>query len=240
MRISEKYCSWAGRAAALLLFIFPHGLDAQGTEGVWPPWERGERRVYQLLWPSGVSLGEAVLEASSDGEEIHLQATVEAKLPQHDVHYVFSAVATQELCSLRFQQQISEGSRAWEESFEFDPVTRQVRRTRNGQSSVTTVPECPRDPLTFLYYFRGQLASGKTPGMEELFLGTTIPLRSEAVAPETVKLGSREWEGDRFLVTYTPPGGEKFFEVWVHPGSARVPVGAKVPLALAIFAAELQ
>ena len=200
--------------------------------------------MYKLLWPSGLSLGEAVLQASVVGKEVRLSVTVDAFLPQRRLSYAFSAVATEELCSLRFRQRSQEGVRSQEETFEFDQEKHEVRRTSNGRSSVAPVPVCARDPLTLLYHFRQQLA------FQQLSLGTIKPgafhlgadfsVRYEAVTPETVRLGTKAWEGDRFLVTYAGPNGENGLEVWIRPDPSRVPVAVKMQFPLATFAAELQ
>lgn len=240
-----KWKKSAGACLGGILWFLSYqvGVLAQETSK-WPPFSNGETLVYKLLWPSGLSLGEAVLRASVAGDEVRLTATVDAALPQHNVLYVFSSVSTQELCSLRFHQRVQEGARVWEETFEFDQGKHEVRRTRNGQSSVASVPPCARDPLTLLYHFRRQLA------FQQLSLGTMQPgafhlgadfaVRFEAIAPERMVLGTKVGEGDRFLVAYAGPGGENSFEVWIRPDAARVPVAAKVPFPLATFAAELQ
>ena len=240
----RKLSTWGCLGGALWLLSCPASLPAQAASGSWPPLANGERLAYKLLWPSGLSLGEAVLQASLAGKEVHLNVTVDAALPQRHVSYVFSAVATEELCSLRFRQRIQEGSRSWEETVEFDQEKHEVRRTRNGQRSVASVPVCARDPLTLLYHFRQQLA------FQQLSLGTVKPgafhlgadfsVRYEAVTPETVQLGTKAWEGDRFLVTYAGPNGENSFEVWIRPDPSRAPVAVKMQFPLATFAAELQ
>jgi hypothetical protein len=199
--------------------------------------------VYKLLWPSGLTLGEAVLEASTAGNEVRLSATVDAALPQRNVSYVFSSVATGELCSLRFRQRIQEGRRSWEETFEFDQQKHEVRRSGPGQSSAVSVPPCARDPLALLYHFRQQLAlqpaSGTVPP-GTFHLGADFSVRYDTGKPETVPLGTKAWQGDRFVVTYSGLNGRNSFEVWIRPDLSRAPVAVRMQFPLATFAAELQ
>ena len=105
--------------AACLLSIALGSARAQAAD--FAPFEGGERLVYRLLWPSGIPMGEAVFEVSSQGNELHFQATVEVRLPQYRFNSMFSAVAAREgLCSLQFHQKLEEESRSSEEFMEFD------------------------------------------------------------------------------------------------------------------------
>jgi len=137
-------------AVLLLLLGFPAGLLAQAGSSSWPPVASGEKLRFNLLWPSGFSLGEAVLEASGTGEQIQLQATVQADLPQHPIEYSFSSSADEQLCSLRYRETLREGNNTRETSYEFDQENHKVRRTEGGQSSESSIPECARDPLALL------------------------------------------------------------------------------------------
>ena len=140
------------------------------------PFEEGERLIYRLLWPSGITLGEAVFQVSRQGEELHFEATLEARLPQYRVSYSFSSVATKEtLCSLRYQQTLKEGTRSSEETTEFDQAAHRASRTVGRQTTSVEIPECARDPLTFLYYVRSRLAAGQPVTRVALDLGYASP-----------------------------------------------------------------
>jgi hypothetical protein len=185
------------------------------------------------------------LRATRTGNELHLEATLIADLPQHRVSYTFSAVADEQLCSREFRQRSREGSNAWEELLEFDQAGRSVRITRDGQVSERAIPTCARDPLTQLYFFRRQLARGDLPigtpqATGTFFLGDEYSLRYEAVTPTPVSPGAKQFEGDRFLVTFRGAGGESSFEVWIRADASRTPVAARMVFPLAVFTAELQ
>ena len=220
-------------------------LAAQSPPDNWPPVASGERLIYNLLWPSGLSLGEAVVQASRAGKEIHLEASVIADLPQHHVNYTFTAVADEQLCSLRFRQRLREGTHSWDETLEFDQEKHLVRSTKAGKVSERPIPNCARDPLTLLYHFRRQLAFKQLPiGTPEavgaFHLDADYSVRYEAITPETVKLGTKSWEGDRFLITYAGPEGRDSLEVWIRTETSRTPVAVRMSFPLAIFSAELQ
>ncbi|MBI4478671.1 MAG: DUF3108 domain-containing protein [Acidobacteria bacterium] len=232
-------------ALLLLLLGLPADLLGQAGSSSWPPVASGERLRFNLLWPSGFSLGEAVLEASRAGEQIQLQATVQADLPQHPIEYAFSSSVDEQLCSVRYIETLREGNNTRETSYEFDQENHKVRRTEGGQSSESSIPECARDPLALLYHFRRQLSFQQLPiGTPEavgaFYLGGDYTTRYEAITPETVQLGTKEWAGDRFLIRVEGPGGERSFEVWIRPDTARTPVAVRIPFPLAMFSAELE
>ena len=233
------------RSLLLLLLIFPASLMAQSASSSWPPLASGERLTFNLLWPSGISFGEAFLEASRVGEQIHLKATVVAELPQHRVSYSFTSITDQQLCSIRFNETLREGQKTTETSSEFDQEKHVVRSTRAGATTEHAIPACARDPLALHYHFRRQLALGQVPiGTPEavgaFYLGGDYAVRYEAITPESVKLGSKEWEGQRFLITARGSSGERSFEMWLRPDDARTPVAIRIPFSLATFSAELQ
>ena len=235
--------SWA--MLTLLLLGFPANLIAQSAPSSWPPLASGERLTFNLLWSSGISLGEGFLEASRVGEQIRLEARVVAELPQYRISYTFTSLTDEQLCSIRFSETLREGKRVRETSFEFDQKMHLVRRTRSGETMERPIPACARDPLALLYHFRQQLAFQQVPigtpdAVGAFSLGGDYSVRYEAVTPETVKLGSKQWEGDRFLITARGSSSEHSFEVWIRPDSSRTPVAIRVPLSLATFSAVLQ
>ena len=231
--------------ALLLLLGCPLSLEAQSASSSWPPLVSGEKLTFNLIWPSGISLGEATLTAARAGAEIHLEASVVADLPQYHAGYTFTSVADDRLCSLRFRETLREGRNTRETLYEFDQTKHTVRRTKNGQTTENAVPDCARDPLALLYHFRQQLASRQVPiGTAEatgaFYLGEDYVARYEAVTPEAVKLGSKSWEGDRFMIRVQGSDGERSFEIWIRPEPSRAPVAVRVQFSLGTLSAELQ
>jgi uncharacterized protein DUF3108 len=219
-------------------------LSAQTAPAGWPVLASGETLDYNLIWPSGISLGEGSLKASHSGKRIFLEAAVDADLPQYHAVYNFSSETDEQLCSIRFHQRLREGKSTTDDSFEFDQEHHKVRRTVGGHSTESEIPGCARDPLALLYYFRQQLAVGKLPvGTPEskgtFYLGGNFSAQYDAVTPEKVKLGSKEWDGDRFLIRVAGPNGNQSLEVWIRPDASRTPVAVRVVFPLATFSAEL-
>ncbi len=214
---------------------------AQEVASAFPPFQQGETLRYRLQWPSGITLGEATLRVSPAGKELRLELTVEAGLPQYTLRDTFSAVASlDDLCSIQFHQKIAEGERQREESIEFDPATRQATHTRGNQTTTMAVPQCARDPLTFLYYFRRELAAGRRVASGAVQLGTSIAVQIAPGVPEPVRVSGQTKPADHYVVTYSGTRGSKTFHLWLSPDAARAPVRIRAPFPLAEFAAELQ
>ena len=221
-----------------LLLVVPASVRAQSAD--FAPFE-GERLVYRLLWPSGIPLGEAVFEVSSDGDEVHFQVSLEARLPQYRFNSTFSAVAAREgLCSLQFHQKIEEGKQTSEESMEFDQKTHRVRRIRGRNTTTETIPECARDPLTFLYYVRSRTAAGEPVESSRIHYGKDIALKLGRREAGTVVAGGSQKQGEKLEVGFPVRDGERTVEVWFSSDSARTPILFTVPTTLADFKAELQ
>jgi hypothetical protein len=182
-----------------------------------------------------------MFEASPSGDNVRLEATVEAELPFKRVRYSFSSVAAQKgLCSLQFRQTVAEGDRSWEESVDFDQASHQAQWTRNHQTTTVSIPECARDPLTYLYYFRGELASGRVPAWRTLAPGTHFDMDVEPRGPETATVAGQKRLAEKYLLTFSTRKGDVAIELWVGKDSARQPLLVRMPFPVAVFSAELQ
>ena len=220
-----------------LLLVLPGSARAQSSD--FAPFE-GERLVYRLLWPSGILLGEAVFEVTPQGDELHFEATLEARLPQYRFNSTFSAVAAREgLCSLQFHQKIEEGKETSEESMEFDQKAHRVRRIQGRNTTTATIPECARDPLTFLYYLRSRAAQGQAVESSRIHYGKEIALELDQDGTGTVAVGGVQKPGEKLEVRFPARNGERTVEVWFSSDPARTPFLFTVPTTLADFRAEL-
>lgn len=237
MPASEKLVSarqWP-LLAALLVLLLPAPLRAQIF-----PWPDGEKLLAEILWPSGVSMGEATLEARSLQDRIHLTAHVEVALPQGRLLYRYSSTATAGLCSLEFRRSSQRSGKFWEEITRFDPETGMASVTRDGHTREAASGKCPRDPLTYLYYYRAQAAAGKRPTTETLFLNGALPLRIESNRRESVKVNRIERQGERYRITFPSAAGEGNVEIWLDGATRQTPIAVRLPLPLATFSAELR
>jgi hypothetical protein len=232
------------RTAAFLLGLIFSAPAAQFMLAQAPPFapfESGERLVYQLLWPSGLPLGEAVLEVSSQGADLHFQLSVEARLPQYRFSGTFSSVAKREgLCSLQFHQKIEEGRRTSEESMEFDQTTHHVQHIRSRGTTTDPIPECARDPLTFLYYVRTLAAAGKAADPGSMHYAKGVAIQLAPGGPGSVDVGGAPRKGEKLAVHFPTRRGQRTLEVWLASDAVRTPLHFTVPTSLAEFKAELE
>lgn len=229
--------------AGCLFLVLTGSVRAQSPDiapAGFAPFDGGERLVYRLFWPSGIPLGEAVFEVTAQGDELHFEATIEARLPQYRFNSTFSAVAEREgLCSLQFHQKIEEGKKTSEESMEFDQKAHRVQRIQGRNTTTATVPECARDPLTFLYYVRSRAAAGQPVESSRIHYGKDIALELDRNGTATVRVGGAQKQGEKLEVRFPARDGERTVEVWLSSDPARTPILFTVPTTLADFRAEL-
>ncbi len=225
--------------AGCLLALAPG--PAPGQSADFRPFVEGERLVYRLLWPSGLPLGEAVFEVTPQGNELHFRASVEASLPQNRFNSTFSAVAAREkLCSLQFHQKLEEGSQSSEEALEFDQAAHRVRRIRGRDATTAPIPECARDPLTFLYYARSRLAAGEPVEPGSLHYGRESPAQLAPGRAGTVEVGGAPRPGEKFTLRFAARNRDRTLEIWFAPDATRIPLRFTIPTSLADFKAELE
>lgn len=230
---SVVWCVTPGRGA--------RALPAQEARPALAALVSGETLKLRLLWPSGVTLGEAVMSATAGQNDLHFEMTVEADLPIHNISGSFTSIATREgLCSIQYHRKMNEGPKVSEESIDFDQKAHQARRTLGGQTATLPIPQCARDPLTFLYYYRNQLATGSPADLSTFFLGPERSLEVKPAGTEKVSAGGRERSAGKYLVTYHGPNSARTFDLWFSADGAREPVLIRLPSSLAIFSAELE
>lgn len=201
----------------------------------------GETLRFKLSWPSGVSLGEAVLTSSVSKGQLNLDMTIEADLPIQNISGKFTSVSTADgLCSIQYHRKMMEGSKTSEETIEFDQEAHQAKRTVNGQTATLPVSECAKDPLAFLYYFRGELAKHKTAQTASIVLAPDKHLDVSGGATETVTVGGRQHKAQKFSASIRYPNTTKSFEVWFSTDGHWEPLIVRLPSSLAVFSAEIE
>lgn len=222
------------------LFAVPV-LRAQELQKRLPALSSGETLRFRLLWPSGIAFGEATMTAAAGQNDLHFEMRIEADLPIRRISGSVTSSATRDgLCSTQYHRKMIEGTKTSEENIDFDQKSHQARRMLGGQSATVPIPACARDPLTFLYYYRNQLAAGSPIDSGSFFLGFERTIEVKPAATETVAVSGRERPAEKFLVTYHTPSTTRTFELWFSSDSRREPVLIRLPSPLAIFSAELE
>jgi hypothetical protein len=197
---------------------------------------------YVVNWPSGLSLGEARLEARQTGDRSEFTLTLEAALPGFTINDHFRSLATQNnFCSLEFEKQSTHGKRKANERTAFDLQKSLATRETlaGGGKSEIPLPACPKDALTFLYYVRRELSQGRLPPAQTVFFGAAYQVRLDYGGTQNLRLGESKVEADRLLASLKGPASQISFEVFFAHDPVRTPVLIRVPFPMGAFSMEL-
>ena len=203
---------------------------------------------YSINWPSGLSLGEAVLRSDrvrdqpeKGREQWEFELNVDASVPGFIVrdHYQSSAISG--LCSLQLDKNYVHGRRKSEERITFDQQKNSaLRETLNGGGkSEISVSPCARDALTFLQFVRKELAQGRLAPQQPVVLGAVYQVRLEFTGAQAIRVADQRVDADRIVATIKGPATDLTVEVFFARDPTRTPVLAKIPLSLGTFTVEL-
>jgi len=226
------------RGPRALLLILGAGL-APGMGLAQGPGE--ETLNYAVNWPSGLSLGEARLEAKPAGQRRQLEFVLDAALPGFAVRDRYQSIVDSGGCSLELDKQFAHGQRKGHERTAFD-LSRAVAKRETlggGGSSEMTLPACPKDALAFLYFLRRELAQGRLPPAQTVYFGAPYQVRLEYGGTQAVRVIEERVEADRLAVVVKGPASEVRFEVFFARDAARTLVLARVPFPMGVFSMEL-
>jgi hypothetical protein len=199
---------------------------------------------YSVNWPSGLSLGEATLSASSSSdvkgpERMHFLFDVDAAVPGFAVTDRFRSAASGSFCSTEFQKTTSQGSKKVDDTETFDPSTGTVTRgSGSGQSELST-NTCGKDALAFLYFVRQELSQGRIPPSQTVFFGAPYEIKLESAGTESVKIGNKPVDTDHLKASVNGPSSSISFDLFFLKDQARTLALVRVPLALGTFSMEL-
>ena len=142
---------------------------------------------YSVNWPSGLSLGEATLSASSSESRqraarssMHFQFDLDASVPGFAVSDRFRSAASGSFCSAEFQKTTSHGSKKVDDKETFDPNTGTVTRGSGDGSSEILANTCGKDALAFLYFLRQELSQGRVPPHQTVFFGAPYEIKLDS------------------------------------------------------------
>lgn len=204
------------------------------------PFASGEVLVYEITWPSGLSLGEVEFRAQGVTNGWEFRARVNAALPNLEIRDEYRAQTDGELCSLELEKDALHGARRVQESVEFDqPNHKASRKTKNGGDSEFDVPPCARDGLTFLYLLRSEIGRGRIPPPDDLNFGAQYQVTMTYAETRQIEVAGEMVKSDRILVDLTGPASQRSFEVFFGQDSARTPLLIRIPFELGTFTLKL-
>lgn len=234
MNLSSFVCTAAALALAL-----PVGGFAEQPQAT--PFKNGEVLRYEVVWPSGLSLGEAEFRANSNQKGWELKAEISASLPNFEVLDQYEASADWNLCSQQLKRDSLHGSKQTHEEVVFDQKEQRATRESLGGGGVSefSVPPCVRDGLTYLYALRRDLAAGRIPPPDDLNFGAMYGVVVTYAESRDVAVQGENREADRILVDLNGPQSSHHFEIFFGKDDARTPLLIKVPFSLGVFSLKL-
>ena len=191
---------------------------------------------YNINYPSGLSLGDAVFTAKHSAAGWTFTASLDASFPGFALKDQYNATATNDLCTTQLNRDVVHGSKKMREKTSFDI---QRFKAKRGDGPEFDVPACSRDALTLLYYARREMGQGRVPPAQAAYLGAAYAIRMEYKGEEKIKSGNKPEVTDRLLVTGKGPASNFSFEILFARDAARTPLVVRVPLSIGSFSMEL-
>lgn len=205
-----------------------------------PPIPAEETLRYTINWPSGLSLGEGLLNAARSGDRWTFSLTLDAALPGFAVSDRYRSVANAGLCALEAEKDATHGKRRTRERTVFNHRRGIARRvTLKGGKSEIPIDECARDALGFLFHLRRELAHGRVPPPQTVLFGAPYHVRLEYEGAQVVTVNEKPYEADRVVIYGKGPASKFNFEIFFGRDAARTPLVVRVPFAVGIFSMEL-
>ena len=197
--------------------------------------------MYEITWPSGLSLGEAQFSAIKEGEGWSFEAVIRAALPTMDINDEYHSRTDGELCSKELIKKVRHDKKRLDESVTYDQKNLKARRSVAGVAKLKEVdiPPCGRDGLAFLYYLRRELAVGRVPPPDDLNFGPQYQVVATYAESIEVEVAGKRSMADRMLVDLTGPNSQHSFEIFVGKDKARTPLLIRIPFDLGTFSLKL-
>lgn len=220
-----------------LLLLASACLHGAAAGGSFP--QASEVLDYSINWPSGLSLGEGHLKAVlNQTGSWDFDFTAEAAFPGFPLKDEYKASANSELCSASLSKEFRHGNRHSTESTTITGHTA-TRKTSSGGKADSTVADCAKDALTFVYFVRRELSHGKVPPTQEVLFGSRYAIQLAYKGSATLPEGGASVVTDRILVKGKGPVADFQAEIYFARDPARTPLLIKVPSALGPFSMEL-
>jgi len=205
---------------------------------------QNETLRYNVNWPSGLSLGEAVVTAAKADGSWNFNLSLNVGIPGFPLadKYRSSATAT-DLCSTELNREISHGNKKVTEKTKLDQktgtATRQTLVPAGGGQSEFSFHGCGRDALAFWFFARRELGQGRVPPPENVFFGSGYSARLEYTGAQTIPVAEKQTVTDHVLAHVKGPASDFTFEIFYARDPARTPLLAKIPVAVGTITLEL-
>ena len=234
------------RLSYLRLFLVTLAGVATGRAASAPAPIADETLDYSVNWPSGLSLGEAHWKAHNAGTaqapSWEFSLDVDAHVPAFGLSDSYHSQASAAYCVAKLSRDQQHGSRKTSETETVDPKTLTATRTPSSGDGVSTltVPDCVHDALSFLFFTRRELLSGRIPAPQTILFGGRYEVKLTPLGQEKVRSGGRSFDSDKYGCHIQGPTSSVDLDIYFARDSVRTPVLARIPLALGAFSVELE
>lgn len=204
---------------------------------------QNETLRYSINWPSGLSLGEAVMTAHKGESGWSFDVSVDAGVPGFTIKDKYKSATEGDLCSTQLDRDISHGSRKSRERTTFDQKKATAHRATtlppNGGSSDFDIPSCARDALAFVYFARREMGQGRVAPPQKIFFGSAYSIKMDYTGARNIQAGDKMAVTDHVMVSGKGPKSEFTVEVYFARDAARTPVSIKIPVTVGTLSLEL-
>jgi hypothetical protein len=201
---------------------------------------------YTINWPSGLALGEAHWKAHNSGTPNapvwDFGFELDAHIPAFGISDSYHATSSAAYCTATLNKEQQHGSRHSSESETVDAKTLTATRTPSSGEGVSTltVPDCVKDALSFLFFTRSELLSGRIPSPQTILLGGRYEVKLTPLGEEKIHSGDRTYDTDKYGCHVQGPGSAIDVDIYFARDTVRTPVRARIPLAMGAFSVDLE
>jgi hypothetical protein len=239
-----KYLTPAGLGIATLSFVAASFVAGSLAAAESSPKLTGfpftdEDLNYSIVWPTGVSLGEAHLHAKHAGEKWNFTFTLDAGVPGFTVKDTYHSDIVPEVapnfCSVAFERSSTHGSHVVNEK---EPIDRERAMASRGTTQIP-VPACVKDALAYLFWARREMGQGRVPAAQDILLGALHPIRVDYVGGPVITMNGRQEQTDEVTCTWGTGSAAVTFDVYFARDAARTLLRVTAPTIMGKFSMEL-
>jgi hypothetical protein len=196
---------------------------------------------YSLVWPSGISLGEAHLHAKRAGQNWNLAFNYEAAIPGFPVKDNYRSEIAPDYCSISFDRSTVHGSRTSEDRTTIDRDRGTVTRftPKDGSKIEMQAPPCLKDALAYLFYSRFEMGQGRVPAAQDILYGNLHSIRPAYTGAPMIPMNGKQVQTDMLTCAIQIGTSQYTFDVYFARDAARTPLLITVPLPVGKLSMEL-
>jgi len=226
--------------AVLVLLLAP----AHAQTGF--PFSNDESLRYTIVWPSGLTLGDATLSAHRTSSGWTFSASMDAGVPGFVVSDKYHSTVGNDLCSTELERDVTHGAKHTRDKTTFDQHERSAHRStvlpEGGGKTDFDIPSCARDALAYVYFARREMGQGRMAPAQQVFLGAAYSVRLEYTGDQTINplsAAKKPTVTDHVNVYVKGPQSNLSFEIYFARDPQRTPLSIRIPLSVGTIALEL-